>query len=228
MLTILHGDNVVKSREALLSIKESYKDAEVIELPGSVDLTTLKQALESSSLFAQKRLVILENLFSARTKKTDDRMSYLLSGLYDADVVVWEGKKIDGRTLVSFKKTKIEEFKLDVVLFQFLENIRPGNQNVMLLLLSTLVERESIELIFFMVVRQIRLLLALTANASIPEVMRIAPWQRGKLQAQAKSFFHEETLVRLLHNLFSIEYAVKTGKTELTQRQELDILLGTL
>ena len=88
MLTILHGENTVKSREALLASKQDYGNAEIIELLGNVDYTSLKQALESTSLFSDKRLVIIENLFSSKTqKKSDDRIAYIAKSAYDADVV---------------------------------------------------------------------------------------------------------------------------------------------
>ena len=228
MLTILHGENMVKSREALLASKQDYGNAEIIELLGNVDYTSLKQALESTSLFSDKRLVIIENLFSSKAqKKSDDRIAYIAKSAYDADVVLWEGKKIDGRSLVSFKKATIQEFKLDPVLFQFLDSIKPGNQHQMIALFHILIDKENTEFVFYMIVRQIRLLLADCLGAAIVEVVRQAPWQKQKLHQQAK-LFTEEKLIHLMKRLFEIEYYLKRGRWQKTLIQELDILLATL
>ena len=228
MLTILHGDHIVESRKELSQLKETYKDAEVIELGGNVDLPMVKQALESQSLFALKRLVIFENLFASKGDGAKEILSYLGGGAYDAEVVMWEGKTIDGRRLTPLKKAQVKVFALDKHLFQFLESLRPNNPTRTLSLFHTLLERESVELLFFMVVRQVRLLLGARAHAPIPELSRMAPWQRDKLISQASTFRDEASIVALLEQLFWIEYKQKSGQSGMSLTAQLDIFLSSL
>ena len=69
MLTIIHGEDIVQSRLELEKIKKQNLEKEIILLNGKkIDLTQLKEALESFSMFEHSRLVILENLFAARSK----------------------------------------------------------------------------------------------------------------------------------------------------------------
>ncbi len=81
-------------------------------------------------------------------------------------------------------------------------------------------------MVFFMMIRQIRMLLGLiepTADA-IDEVKRMAPWQKSKLQQQADRFEIAE-LKSLYSKLFEIEKAMKTGNLSMTLPETIDFLL---
>lgn len=228
MITIIHGDNTSKSREELVTLKNKLQGQEIVELPGTLTITDFKQAMESQSLFAEKRTVIIENFFSKRgQKKNDDVLSYLAKAPHEIDVIIWEGKQIDGRKLLSFKKADIRVFKYDATLFQFLDSVQPGNARTMIQLLHQTIKREAEDLVFFMLVRQIRLMLALSLHAHIADSEKMAPWQRTKLAQQARRF-NAIALVSLMHNCFTIDYRRKSGRSALSLVQQLDILLAKL
>ena len=228
MITILHGDNTSKSREELVALKSRLVGQEIIELPGTLTLTDFKQAMESQSLFAEKRTVIIENFFSKRgQKKNDDVLTYLAKAPHEIDVIIWEGKQIDGRKLLSFKKADIRAFKYDATMFQFLDSLRPGNARAMIQLFHQTIQREAEDLVFFMLVRQTRLMFALSVDAAIAETTKMAPWQRSKVAGQARSFSPHQ-LQTLIQNLHGIDFARKRGKSALSLVQQLDILLARL
>ena len=71
-MLILHGDNLVASRQLLIEKIKPFKarNAEVVKLNGAkVDLTEIQQALESQSLFGLERLVVIVGLLSAPVGK---------------------------------------------------------------------------------------------------------------------------------------------------------------
>lgn len=85
------------------------------------------------------------------------------------------------------------------------------------------------ELIFFMLIRQFRLLLAVSEEGidSIDEMKRIAPWQKSKLNSQARSF-GKESLLDIYNKLYKIDSETKSGKSALTLTQAIDFFLAGL
>ena len=92
MITFIHGDNQVDSRQKLSELVKHAHDKEIVRL-GEISLTDVKQALEATSLFSQDKLVVIENLLGGK-KKNNDVWEYLKKGEYDCDLVLWESKKM--------------------------------------------------------------------------------------------------------------------------------------
>ena len=64
MITLLHGDHTLASRNELNRLKDAASNKEIRVLDGrALELSTLVQSLESSSLFGGDTLVIIERLF---------------------------------------------------------------------------------------------------------------------------------------------------------------------
>ena len=82
------------------------------------------------------------------------------------------------------------------------------------------------ELIFYMIVRQFRLLLSLTSEGSknIDEAKRLAPWQSSKLKSQSK-LFGKDRLIEIYKKLYKIDYETKFGLTSLPLNSTIDIFL---
>jgi DNA polymerase III delta subunit len=81
-------------------------------------------------------------------------------------------------------------------------------------------------MVFFMLVRQFRLLLAVSEkqDPAISEIARMSSWQKGKLQNQAK-LFPGSTLIDLFNCLFQIETQYKTGTLCASLTAEIDFFL---
>src|SRR3989344_3864869 len=132
MIHIYHGDQTTASRQELSELKAKFSAQEVITLDGkTVSLTELTQATESTSLFNDKRLVIVENFLSRRlTKKSSEAKvieKWLTSIPPETELVFWEDKEI-GKTILSLFPSKTDRavFKMDRSLFKLVEAIRPG------------------------------------------------------------------------------------------------------
>ncbi|HLB60814.1 MAG TPA: hypothetical protein VJL83_04400 [Patescibacteria group bacterium] len=226
MITILHGDDVLQSRDALQQFIEQQQGKEVVRLEGkSLDRTLLVQSLESHSLFENERVVVIENLLSSQRspKQRTELAAYLKRGSFDADVLLWEGKPV-GKYIISLKKQKsvqVREFKMPSIIFKLVDSLRPGSASVCLALLNETLANTVPEIVFTMLVRQFRLLLALSSHADIEETKRLAPWQAGKMRHQARLFTTEQ-LTNLYHELMLIDFRVKTGKTPLSLTKHLE------
>lgn len=247
MFTILHGDNIVASRNVLQMAKKMAREKEVLVFDGKkVNLTDLKQALEARSLFGQEKLVVIENLISknkehrpkastigrsasGRDRPLDEKnriLNYLKALPADTDLILWEGKKIDGRVFSPFKNAKVQLFKTPAIIFKFLESIRPGNQKMMLSLLENCAKTEPIELIFYMIVRQFRQLL-LVKDLGKKGVTRLASWQYSRLTNQADCFTLDK-LLKIYKKLLEIDWQQKTGQTAFDLKRAIELLLINL
>lgn len=222
MKIILHGEDIVNSRNALYSLRKKYP-GEIINLSGkTASLTEVKQILESSSLFTSKRLLIIENLYSRPSKKeTLQLIDYLSNTKTNTDIILWENKEISPVNLKKISsKWEIKLYSLPKLLFTFLENITPFNHQNMLKLFQEVRKTNSDEFIYLMIVRQIRLLLL----AKEKSLSGIKPWLISKLTKQANKF----TLTKLLEiykKLLVIDIETKTGNPPFELNQRLDLWL---
>ncbi len=227
MITIIHGTDTASSRKYFLDIKQ--KDPEQLIIDGkNVDITDLVQIFEGGELFFEQKNFFIEGLFGKRkkSKELDQITDYLKKNISDNNIFIWEGSELTKTNLNTFKNPIIKLFNFPQTLFVFLENIKPGNGKSLIKLFHNAIQTAEPEMVFFMIVRQIRILLGLIeqTNDQIEELKRIAPWQKSKLQNQADSFEIDE-LKNLYSKLFEIEKAMKTGNLSMTLTQTIDFLL---
>ena len=196
-----------------------------------ITATDLFQNIQGSGLFSNTKTIFIEG-FLASVKKTskDTRevIDFIIKNHKESKFFLWEPKEFSKRELFIFKEAIAKNFKLPQNIFVFLDSLRPNNfKNTIPLFHQTLGSGVKEELIFFMIQRQFRLLLALSDNNSdkmIDELVRLAPWQKGKLERQA-SIFSKNQLKRIYNNIYKIESGLKTGKLNLTLPQAIDFLL---
>lgn len=227
MITIIHGEDVVKSRNYFLDEKQKHADA--IYFDGrKLTNTDIIQALEGNELFSTTKIIFIEEFFSKRkqSKETDEIITIILHN-QDAHVYFWESKDLSSRELQIFKQATIKQFKLPQTIFAFLDAIKPHNGKTILQLFHKTLSNDDEQFVFFMLIRHIRLLLALyegSTGALIEEVRRMAPWQKNKMQKQAKHFTLEQ-LMTLYNKLFQFDLGQKTGTLSLSLARAIDFLL---
>ncbi|MCL4354126.1 hypothetical protein M1349_01495 [Patescibacteria group bacterium] len=228
MITILHGDDIASSRNHFINEKRKSKNP--IDIRGDkVDMSDLKQIFEGESLFFDEKEVFIELLLSGKRKsKQQDEIIEYLNNRSAVKIFIWENNEISKTQLAAFKKADLKLYKLPQSLFLFLDGIRPNSINN-LTLFHNATKNSADELVFFMLIRQFRLLLALTDNSpeAIDEVKRLAPWQRGKLERQAR-IFGQENLKKNYKRIFEIDYKTKSGRSPLTLVQAIDFLLAEI
>jgi DNA polymerase III delta subunit len=231
MITILHGENVLASRNILESVKNQHNGSEIITLDGrKINLTEVKQALEASSMFTVGRLVIIENLLSGRKNKNQEEiLTYLGKNPPRVELILWEGEEVSKSLLSKVPPAKITLFRPEPVLFKFLESIRPESTEEMLTLLARCIRVKPPEIIFYMLVRQFRLLLLVKdrITSGVEELDRLADWQKERLARQAK-YFSPKQLLDIYHQLLEIDSQQKTGQNAFDLTKTLELFLTNL
>lgn len=224
MITIIHGDDQVSSRKHFIEIKKSKPSLD----GNKVALSEIIQILEGGDLFEDKKEMFVENFFSKRKpgKEFLDILEYVKKNDKRGEIYFWEEKEITGKNLSVFSKPGIKLFKIPKNIFIFLGNIKPNN-NRLIKEFHDLLKTTEAEFIFAMMIRQIRLLLAVCDTKSqnkIDEIKNIASWQQSKLLTQA-AYFNEESLKDIYNKLFMIDLGQKTGTLGLSLIQSIDMLL---
>lgn len=222
MITLISGNDTLSSRKYFLDLQD--KDSLSFDAE-SINLVELEQSLGGSGLFGSTKKIFVENLFSRKSIKNLEPIGKLLTQYKDTEIFFWTDKEVSVKALGSFPKVEKKEFKIPQSIWNFLDNLRPSSTSNVSSFHRTLNETEP-EIIFAMILRQFRLMLGLLkeSNEKIDELKRIAPWQKTKLVRQA-SLFGEEKLKKIYKSLYKIDKATKTGKTNLTLTQNIDILL---
>ncbi len=227
MITIIHGTDTAASRKYFLDLRNGEKDSVLIN-GQNVTLTDLVQAFEGGDLFADSKNFFIEQLISKRKKSKEltGITEYIQKNESGNKIFLWEEGDLTKASLNLFKNPAVKSFKLPQTLFLFLENIKPNNGKRLVGLFHETIKTADAEMVYFMMIRQIRLLLGLVepVNDPIDEVKRMAPWQRGKLQNQADLF--EITELKMLYkSLFEIEKGIKTGSLSTSLTSTIDFLL---
>ena len=228
MITIIHGDDTTSSRSFLLG--EKQKDKNSISLPSSFVISDLAQNIEGSSLFSETKTIVIEDFFARAKKKSreiKEITDYVNAHDQKVNLIFWEGKDLGKKDISVFPSEVIRQFKLPKALFSFLDNLIPGNFKNSIELFHKALESSAEELVIFMMERQFRLLLALLdqgSESNIDEVVRLAPWQRSRLERQAGRFSIDK-LKRIYSKLYEIELAQRTGTLSLSLIKSIDFLL---
>lgn len=229
MITIIHGDDLAQSRNFFNSLKsKSLSSVQFSE--DTLTLTDLAQVLDGGGLFGQSKTIFIEGLYARRKSSGEFEAltEYLVSKSLDAEIVIWEDRELDKKSLGVFRHASVKTYKLSQFLFLFLDSIKPDDPQNLIQGFHKLLSSIDAEMIFFMLIRQVRLLLALSEAApgerdQISEIKRLAPWQKSKLEKQAK-LFRKSQLVLLHTRLFKIDKDIKTGKLSVPLTVALDIL----
>ncbi len=226
-MIIIHGDDSVAARNQLndLILAASVKEAEIKRLSAKdANLTSITQILEGLTLFGKAPVLILEGIFSLPKSKNKDLLLDFLAKYTDRDIFLYEDKTLSPTALKPFSKAKVNQHKPAPIIFTFLDSLRPGGPTKSLKLLSDLeVAHQHAELIFAMLIRQVRLLL----QALEPASLKAAPWQKARLVSQAR-LFGERGLLKLHNDLYRIDKQLKTGANPLDLSLQLFNLIANL
>lgn len=229
MLKIIHGDDLAKSRTFLNQQISKYQETgtkEIIRLDGEkINLTELLLAAETKSLFAEKKLVIIENLFTRTKSKLKDKiLNYLISEKHTVDILLWEKKKISTVWLKKFSQAQISEFKINQTIFKFLDSLSPTNIKQSLHFFQLAQKNDPPELIFYLLHRRVSELI-IAKDSGSNGLLKKSPWQKSRLLNQASKFSLPE-LKTLHRQLYRTDVQVKSGKNLLPLASELDLILS--
>lgn len=227
---LLHGNHLSASRQFFIGqkIQAKKQGLEILAFEGKkLDLSQLKQAVESRSLFGTEKAVFIENFFSLPKSQNQTKIfEYLKNSSVSLPLTIWEGRQIDGRKLKAFSAAEVRLFKIPPVVFKFLDSFFPGNNRNCLNFLHQTLKTEAPELVFYLLARRVGDLI-IAADLGPSGLAKMAPWQKTALFAQAKKFSLPR-LLRLHHSLLATDRDQKTGRNVLNLSQKLDLLILAL
>lgn len=225
MILIIHGNDTTSSRNFYFEEKNKAKNPIFLNGDGLLFDDIFRNA-ENKSLFEQSNTLIIENFF-VKTKSNTIEFKKVLEYLNSnkgLEAIFWDNNEISKTTLAQVKSATVMQFSYPQVLFTFLDNIKPNNSNSLINLFHDLEKNMEPELIFFMLVRQFRLLISHANDERIDEIKRMAPWQLSKLKRQS-DYFDKQNLLKLYSTLYDIDLGQKTGKFPYTMEKSIDFFL---
>lgn len=221
-MIILHGENIIKSRQRLVELIEAAKKAgKDVERLGAAKLkpAELETALQKTSLFGTEQLVVIEELHSLPRSAQKNLLINIVSQA-NVDVILWEKRALTPTMLKVFPNATVEQFKLSNSLFAWLDALSPKTDKKQYMRLAEAAQRANGEqMCLAMLIRQVRLLIQVKDGA----VPAGPPFMISKLKKQAQDFSLDK-LLDLHSQLFTIDLNSKTSNSFLTVGQELDLL----
>lgn len=236
MVQILHGEHTAQSRAQLGLFMDAARQAgKRIDrfLGKQLTLNELQLAIERQTLFAQPRLIVIEDLLSTTaSKKKDALLEFVKNSLPQLaengdDLILWEGKQLTAKQTPSWPGARVTQFKLSQSLFAWLEAWKgmwpPAERTQFLKSTQTIMAQEGADFCLIMLQRQIRFWLEV--HLGLPPA--VPPFAIKKISTQAKTFTLPQ-LQKLHQRLTEYDQKQKRGGNLLNATQELELLVLTL
>jgi len=227
MIHIFCGEDSVSSRTQYLLEIEKQKKIGVEVLPiSSSQIVDLNKGLGNNlSLFSTTQVYVVEGLekagFRKSTKAKKDSIFEAIVALSTdktIQVLDWEEDK-PSRLLKLKDIAKVTESKPAQSVFKLLDLCIPTNKLAFITTLREVLETQADMLVFVLLFRHIRQLVLIQAG----EEVKVAPWQKYKLQSLA-SKWGSEPLLHFYEGLIKIEFSTKSGENAYGIGRSLEML----
>lgn len=213
MVTILHGEDTVASREALRQLRQEKSGYSILEFREG-DLADFIRLADGVDLFAPRKLIQIE-IAKAQSLKGLPYLTYLNHKPETTEVVFWIGDSIPPRSDLlrmaqdrGWRTLAFSSFDRKIV-FRFLDRLFEQDEREAFSLLARLVAaQENLFGIFSLVVSQLRSLL--WTKYDLPNLHEASSFIVTKRRRQAGRF-SEEGLIRRLTECARLDLALKVG-----------------
>lgn len=227
MLTIIAGEDTIRSREKLQELKEQYKQKGYsIDLVAVADIPDLlKNADGVTNLFGQESVYMTENASSKYKGRAKSPYKDAIQQIAKSSSIIlidWEDCK-SAYDLATVKKiaTTFYEAKPAKTIFELLDACYPGNLAEFLRSLEIVHASQDMGFIYALLCRHVRKLYL--ASQGIIDT-KTPPWQRGKLAFQAKKW-DSQNLMKFYEGLARIDISMKTSSTPFDLKQSVELLV---
>ena len=224
MLIILHGENIIDSRNKLVELindaKNKNKSIERLDAK-KINPGILESKLVKQDLFGTEITIIIEELHSLPRSKQKKLLVELIAKS-EVSVILWEKRKLTATMLKKFPQAKTIEFKLSNSLFNWLDSLSGNKKNrkQQITTLHQALKDEDPYLCLIMLARQTRMLIQVKESGT----MAGSPWMVQKIKKQSQLFSLQQ-LLNIHRQLLNIDLHQKTSTNALNLDQELDLLL---
>lgn len=228
-MTLLHGDDSVRIHaRALALVSSAQKDGAVLERVEAkgLSIATLESIVGTEQLFSSKKVIWIDRLHSLPKSTLKDGLITWIVAWAEANpdtechIILTEEKVLPPAQLKKIPVSTIEIFKLPQILFSFIESIGVVAPTRAVTLFHEVLQNQEVELVFAMIVRQIRMLLLFVSGG----IYVGPPFGRTKIITQSKNFTQAQ-LLDIHRRLLAIDLGQKTSSSPHTLIQEIDLLL---
>ncbi|MBW7944067.1 hypothetical protein H3C70_01560 [Patescibacteria group bacterium] len=228
MLVIFHGEHHTQSRaaltQAIAAAQQHGRQVAHLEVK-NLEPSGLAVSLQTQSLFAEPRTIVLEELHSLPKSKRKDELIALIAQFAEqaeTEIILWEKKQLTATELKKFPHAKVQAFIPTRSMFAWL-NALSGQQTEatkakMVTLFQKAVESDGEQFCFAMLIRQVRLLMEAKEGNNPTQF---------KMAAQAQLFSWTQ-LFSLHKKLLEIDLLQKTSGTPFTISSQVELLMVTL
>ena len=182
-IIILHGDNISDSYKRLRLFKNEAKrrNWEIRYIDTKINIA---EQLSSRHLFESSALFVLEEI--GRVGKKDLNWINKNSERMDGTLIIYSESLLNKGLLNSISNvSKVEEYKLPVLIWKLLESIYPKNSRNCIKLLHEVLKKENPEFVFALISKQVRDMY--WSNLENNNLL-YQTWRISKLRSQAKKF----------------------------------------
>ena len=222
MITVVCGEDTAPSRTYFSELKNEYRHkGDIVQTVLPQDIGEIQKWLGNSpTLFGNTTIFFTQdvNRKIGRGSKEYKALIDAIAENKDVHLVDWE--EVSARELKLGKKVVVKEFKPNTSIFQLLDICMPGKKHEFIRSLGALMQTTDATFVYLMLVRHVRKLVLASAGVFDSSV---APWQRGKLAAQAKAW-KNVGLIAFYEALHRLDIGIKTSTSPYTLKQSLDIL----
>ncbi len=226
MLYIIHGDDIISARKRLTDLSSGFAGS-IFLLGDKVTSFDILNALSSNDMFQSEKCVIIEKI--SKLPKADlDRLLPIFEKIAkekEITLILFQDSEMTKQQIGKYKTVITESFLLPKLFFHFLDNFTPKNMATEIYTLSKMTSVDEMQ-IFYALVKRVRQMLLIKANGSFDELLKMSPWQLGKLQTQSASW-KKEALEHVYFELFKLEKDLKSSGLMLPLKKHLDIMMAS-
>ncbi len=218
-MIIIHGDNIVQSRDKLVNLLDNKKTNSQIQVKRiqakKLELALLEESLQSQNFFDNPKLLVIEELHSLPKSQKKKNLIQALANSSE-NIILWEKRKLTKTMLKKFPKAQIYKYELTNYLFKWLDSINPQkNIKSQLDLFTKALEENGEWSCFSLLCWKIRMLIQAKENQ-----LKTAPFLKKKAQQQSKLFTMNQLLrihtlllkwdlkLKQSNNIFSLEQSI--------------------
>jgi hypothetical protein len=204
MIYIFHGDNQLESRKSFSSFLDQNKDTDILRLDSkNIDIDKINLFLQESSLFGNKKVLSLSNLFSVN-KSILEKINKLINQSQKVGVVIWQNKTLNLTQLKTFKNAQVKNFPLNNKLFACLNSIKPKNLTTVIPLYHQVIKLGLYDLFLYFLKNNFR------------------------KQLTSYSKFDQQVAKRFYLQLIELDFRNKTGELSIPKELALERILTNL
>lgn len=144
MIIFLYGEDTFSSRKKLKELKEGFSQKvdksgnSVVVVDGeNASMNSINEAAGASSLFAKKRMIVMENLFLNKNKKIQEQVLEYIKTKISKNKKKSESEIDDDNVIIFWEETSGEKLKTnklfkELIKQKFVQNFKPLNNTEIL------------------------------------------------------------------------------------------------